>query len=80
MSPTPLIPFVKKWQPKVGLAGYDILFTYFKVEVKSKMKNPLWEISISVICHLTIENGTFTTSMYHKSTCQPKKTLHGGIL
>ena len=29
--------FVKKWQPRVGLAEYDILFAYlFVVEVKSK--------------------------------------------
>ena len=28
--------FIKKCQLKVGLAGYDILFAYFVVEVKSK--------------------------------------------
>ena len=33
----PLGLFVKKLQPKVGLAGYDILFAYFVVEVKSKI-------------------------------------------
>ena len=26
MTPMPLGLFIKKWQPKVGLAGYDILF------------------------------------------------------
>ena len=28
--------FIKKLQPKVGSAGYDILFAYFVVEAKSK--------------------------------------------
>ena len=37
MTPMSLGLFVKKLQPKVGLAGYDILFAYFVVEVKSKM-------------------------------------------
>ena len=36
MTPIPLGLFVKKLQPKVGLAGYDILFAYFVVEAKSK--------------------------------------------
>ena len=36
MTPRSLGLFVKKLQPKVGLAGYDILFTYFVVEAKSK--------------------------------------------
>ena len=36
MTPMPLGLFVKKLQPKVGLAGYDILFAYFVVEAKSK--------------------------------------------
>ena len=35
MTPMPLGLFVKKWQTKIGLAGYDILFTYFIVEAKS---------------------------------------------
>ena len=30
--------FVQKLQPKVGSRGYDILFAYFVVEVKSKIK------------------------------------------
>ena len=30
--------FVEKLQPKVSLAGYDILFAYFIVEAKSKNK------------------------------------------
>ena len=33
--PRPLCLFVKMLQLKVGLAGYDILFAYFVVEVKS---------------------------------------------
>ena len=36
MIPIPLGLFVRKWQPKVDLAGYDILFDYFVVETKSK--------------------------------------------
>ena len=36
MTPMPLGPFVKKLYPKVGLARYNILFTYFVVEAKSK--------------------------------------------
>ena len=36
MTPTPLGLFVKKLRPKVGLVGYDILFTQFVVEAKSK--------------------------------------------
>ena len=36
MAPMPLGLFVKKWQPKVGIAEYDILFAYFVVEAKSK--------------------------------------------
>ena len=39
MTPSPLGLFVKKLQPKVGLAVYDILFAYFVVEAKSKKKN-----------------------------------------
>ena len=35
MTPMALGLFVKKCQPKVGLARYDILFAYFEVEVKS---------------------------------------------
>ena len=41
----PLGLFVKKLNPKVGLEGYDILFAYFVVEVKSKIlwiKQNLW--------------------------------------
>ena len=30
----PLGLFVKKWQPKLGLAGYDKLFAYFVVDAK----------------------------------------------
>ena len=37
MTPRSLGLFVKKLQPKVGLVGYDILFTYFVVEAKSKI-------------------------------------------
>ena len=36
MTPMLLGLFVNKLQPKVGLAGYDILFAYFVVEAKSK--------------------------------------------
>ena len=32
MAPRSLELFVKKLQPKVGLAGYDIRFAYFVVE------------------------------------------------
>ena len=35
IAPMPLGLFVQKLQPKVGLAGYDILFVYFVVEAKS---------------------------------------------
>ena len=40
--------FVKKWQPKVGLVVivYDILFAYFVVEAKNKIK---WVIHFSPI-------------------------------
>ena len=38
MTHMPLGLFFKKWQPKVDLAGYDILFAYFLVEVKSKIQ------------------------------------------
>ena len=37
MTPMPLEVFIKKLQTNVGLGGYDILFTYFVVDVKSKM-------------------------------------------
>ena len=37
MTPMPLRLFVMKLQPKVGLAGYDILFAYIVVEAKSKI-------------------------------------------
>ena len=30
--------YIKKLQSKVGLGGYDILFAYFVVEAKSKMR------------------------------------------
>ena len=33
----PVRYLIKKWQSKVGLAGYDILFTYFIVEAKKIM-------------------------------------------
>ena len=33
----PLGLFIKDWQTKVGLAGYDILFAYFVVRAKSKI-------------------------------------------
>ena len=36
MTPMPLGLFIKKLQPEVGLAGYDILFDYFVVEEKIK--------------------------------------------
>ena len=36
MTPMPLGLFVEKLQPKVDLAGNDILFTYFVVEANSK--------------------------------------------
>ena len=36
MTPMPLGLFVKKWQSKVGLEGYDIPFACFVVEAKSK--------------------------------------------
>ena len=39
MTPMPLELFVWKWQSKVVLAGYDILFAYFVVEPKSKNCN-----------------------------------------
>ena len=38
MTPMPLGLFIKKFQPKVGLGGYDIIFAYFVVEAKSKMQ------------------------------------------
>ena len=38
MTPMPLGLFVKKLQPKVGLARYDIIFAYFVVEAKSKIE------------------------------------------
>ena len=38
MTPMPLGLFLKKLLPKVGLAGYDILFIYFVVEAKNKNK------------------------------------------
>ena len=40
MTPMPLGLFVTKWQPKVGLAGYNynILFAYFIVAGKSNGK------------------------------------------
>ena len=38
MTPILLGPFVKKLQPKVGLAGCDILNAYFVVEAISKIK------------------------------------------
>ena len=38
MTPMPLGLFVEKLQPKVGLGGYDIIFAYFVVEAKSKIK------------------------------------------
>ena len=39
MIPMLLGLFVEELQPKVGLEGYDILFTYFVVEAKSKRQN-----------------------------------------
>ena len=40
ITPMPLGLLAKKLQPKVGLAGYDMLFAYFVVEAKSEMS--LW--------------------------------------
>ena len=37
MTTMPLWLFVKKWQLKVGLAGYYILLAYFVVGAKSKI-------------------------------------------
>ena len=37
ITPMPLGLFIKDWQTKVGLAGYDILFAYFVVRAKSKI-------------------------------------------
>ena len=36
MTPMPLRLFVKKWQSKAGLAGYDIRLAYFVVEAKGR--------------------------------------------
>ena len=36
VTSSPLELFVQKWQPKVGLVGYDIPFAYLVVEAKSK--------------------------------------------
>ena len=53
MTLTPLGLFVKKLQPKVGLAGYNILFAYFVVEAKSKKNNfsttsPIFYLKVSL--------------------------------
>ena len=49
MTPMPLGLFIKKLQPKVGLAGYAIFFAHFVVEAKSKTTDILikW-----IICFL----------------------------
>ena len=38
MTPMSLGLFVKKLQSQVGLGGYEILFAYFVVEAKSKIR------------------------------------------
>ena len=50
MTPRSLRLFVKKLQPKVGLAGYDVLFAYFVVEAKSKIISVDYRIRISQKC------------------------------
>ena len=49
MTPMPLELLVKKLQPDVGLAGYDILFAYSVIEAKSKKRN-----SIRIVPKVTI--------------------------
>ena len=41
--------FVKKWQPKVCLAGCDILFAYFVVEAKGKKYQRGMQLFLRVI-------------------------------
>ena len=68
MTPMPLGLFVKKLQPKVGLAGYDILFAYLVVEAKSKTtdKSIKW-----IICYSLVSSDNFLTeklyNVFHKN-------------
>ena len=48
--------FVEKWQSKVGLRGYDILFTYFVVKVKSKIPYVIRDWP-NVVIYLIYESG-----------------------
>ena len=60
MTPIPLGLFVKKLQPNVGLAGYDMLFAYFVVEATGKPTK--WIICFSPMLRktvLTIGNNDF---------------------
>ena len=56
----PLGLFVRKWQPKVGLAGYDMLFTYFVVEAENKHRRLIegrdFYASTDPPCHKTCKN------------------------
>ena len=40
--------YLKKWQPKVGFWGYDILFAHFVVEAKSKIVQFLVKFSVKL--------------------------------
>ena len=55
MTFMPLGLFIKKWQSKVSLAGYDILFTYFELDAKSERNSQ----KISKISFILFQNDRF---------------------